>query len=69
MICKFKDHCQGPADSTHPIDCEVIGVLREETKDAYYIISWVCNGNLSDPNSEVYCILKSCVISYKKIRR
>lgn len=64
---EFWDHCSGPADSTDVVKCQMVGILRNETKLAYYVVPWVCASNLRDINSEVYCILKSTVLKYKEI--
>lgn len=65
VYIRFLDHAAGPADSTIPIPCEVFGILREENKDAYTVVSWVCDSNLRDSNSDAYCILKRVVLEYK----
>lgn len=65
--CLFWDHCSGPADSTDPVKCEIVGILRNKTKLAYYIVPWICEANLSSSNSDVYCILRSSVIKFKEV--
>jgi hypothetical protein len=65
VYLKFWDHCMGTADSLAPIECEVFGILKGQDDLAYYVISWICEANLSDPDSEGYCILKSTVVKLK----
>lgn len=65
VYIKFWDHASGPSNDTAPIMCEVFGILKEENKLAYTVVSWICSGNLGDPNSDCYCILKSAVLTYR----
>lgn len=64
---RFWDHLSSNAKELEPCICETVGVLREETKLAYWIISWIYNSNLGDENSEGYCILKSTVLEYNQL--
>lgn len=64
----FLDHCMGAANMIAPIQCEAFGILRNEDKHAYYVMSWICDKDLYDSDTEGYCILKKDVIEMKKIR-
>ena len=59
VILQFKDHCQGSADSKL-IECECMGVLYKEDKEAYYVASWIAEGVL-DHNAEQFVIAKQLV--------
>jgi hypothetical protein len=65
VYLRFLDHSAGPADTTQPIICEVFGILRDENKDAYMVASWICDTNLRDANTDIYCILKKVVLEYR----
>lgn len=58
----FWDHISGPADTTKALKCEISGWLIKESNVAYYINTWIAEGNPFDSNSEVYVIIKSTVI-------
>lgn len=69
LYLRFWDHTSNNAED---LDCgiaEAMGILREETDIAYYIVAWVWNSNLSDSNSEGYCILKSTVLECIELER
>lgn len=64
---QFLDHVMDSAPSAAPILCEVFGVLWKHDSLAYYIVPWVANGNISDPNNEAYVVLKSTVLKKKRL--
>lgn len=63
----FWDHSSGSAADLTLCKCEVWGVLREENDLAYIVISWICDEDLKEANSDAYCILKSSVILYQEL--
>lgn len=67
VYCRFLDHASGPSNEVKPIVCEVFGILKKEDRDVYHIVSWICDFNLNDSNSDGYCILKSAVLEYREI--
>lgn len=64
----FLDHSMGSPDDAKPYQCEVFGVLYKEDDRAYYLASWVCNGDISEHNNECYAILKSCVLKKRRLK-
>lgn len=64
----FLDHSQGSAQDDNVISCEIVGWLRNETALTYNIVTWVCNSDLMDHNSEMYTILKSTVTKFREIK-
>lgn len=67
VYVKFDDHCMGSGKDPVPFACEVFGILRNEDAKAYYIVSWVSDGELESDDSEGYCILKSTVLKFKEL--
>jgi hypothetical protein len=68
VYIKFLDHYQADMPSMRPVVCEVFGTLVESDKMCHYVCSWVCEGNLTDHNSDGYCILKSTVLDLKYLK-
>ena len=64
----FYDHAATTGDNMCVIECEVVGYLVEEDPLAYYIASWICDATVNNHNTEVFSILKSTVISKKKLK-
>lgn len=60
VILHFWDHskCGGPA---RVIPCKVRGLLYQESKEAYHIVTWSSDGCI-DENAESYAILKKTLI-------
>lgn len=67
VYARFYDHMQDSAPEAKPIVCEVFGILKSDDGLSLVICPWICNFNLSDPNSDAYCILKSTVLEYRQI--
>jgi hypothetical protein len=65
VYIKFYDHVSGSADNIKPIVCEMFGILRSEDALCYTVCAWICEFNLSDPNTDAYCILKSTVLEFE----
>lgn len=65
----FLDHYMGPSNELPgPFICEAFGVLAEETKLHYKVVSWVGGGDVNDHNSEGYVILKSTVVEVRRLK-
>lgn len=58
----FLDHFQADSTSLQPIRCTVYGRLAREDDLCYYVLSWICEGDVVSHNSDGYAILKSTVI-------
>lgn len=65
---KFWDHVSGvPDDDLKPLTCEVIGALVHEDQHYYRLVTWLCEGDISNHNGEGFALLKSTVISVEKV--
>jgi hypothetical protein len=60
--CVFYDHFQADSPSLQPVRCAVYGKLAKEDDLCYYILSWICEGDMDSRNSDGHCIIKSTVI-------
>lgn len=67
IYLRFLDHSSGAANEVKPIVCELFGILKKEDDVSYQVVSWICDFNLNDSNSDGYCILKSAVLEYREI--
>lgn len=67
VYLRFLDHASGSATEVKPIMCELFGILKKEDSISYQVVSWICDFNLNDSNSDGYCILKSAVLEYREI--
>lgn len=67
LYLKFWDHYQTDTDDARPIICEVFGVLWKEDALSYYVLSWICDGELQNSNNEVFVILKSTVVEKRRL--
>ena len=63
----FWDHSSGPGSNLGPIKCEVVGYLVGKDKLSYYFVSWICDSEINNDNTDGYTILKSCVVSKKRL--
>jgi len=61
----FDDHAMSSGGHEGLIECQVIGYLIKQDKSAYYVVSWLCNNDPEDHNSEIFTIAKGAT---KKIR-
>jgi len=64
---RFLDHSSGSGDSHSLIPCEVFGILKHEDETTYTVCSWICDYDLSSPDTDAYCVIKSAVIEYKEL--
>ena len=67
VYIKFLDHSSGSAATLSSCECEVFGILRNETEKEYFVISWICDGDLRGEDSDAYCVLKSCVVEFEEL--
>lgn len=65
---KFLDHSQCDGDAATPIECEVVGFLYRETRLAYYVATWICAGDINNPDTDVYVIVKHKGIKLQVIK-
>lgn len=69
IYIRFNDHVQGSGENVNsPIECEIVGILRNEDDTAYYVATWIANGDLYNNNSEIWCILKGVVLEFKQLK-
>jgi hypothetical protein len=71
IIVQFWDHSMGKdleGDRLLPLRCEVMGLLVYEDDLYIRVASWVTNGEVDNPNNEMYAILKSTIIRRKVIK-
>lgn len=64
----FDDHAQTTGGEANHVTCTVFGILYRESKKAYYVTSWISDGEFNGINSDTYCVLKGTVIKFQKIR-
>ncbi len=48
--------------------CHVFGVIYKTTSLAYYVASWICDGEIKTQNTDAYKILKSTVIKITRLK-
>jgi hypothetical protein len=68
VYLSFWDHSEAPANEPGAVKCEVFGVLKNEDDLCYYVCPWICDYDLGDSNTDMYCILKSTVLDYKRLK-
>lgn len=56
----FLDHAMQSGADIKPIHCCVVGILFAEDKNAYYVATWLAEGN-PDNNMESFSILKKVI--------
>lgn len=66
-IVQFYDHCLGGPDVAL-LTCEAVGMLVYEDKKVIKLASWVAEGQVDNPNNEVFCIMKSCITKRKRVK-
>jgi hypothetical protein len=62
----FLDHCMNDGVNLAPIPCSVTGTLIGECKDAWYVATWLADGQ-TDQNMESFTILKKVVIKMHRL--
>lgn len=70
VAIRFYDHAAhvDKASTMKPMICEVVGYLVHQDRLHYRIVAWVTEDNLEDENCEGYAILKSTVVSIRRLR-
>lgn len=68
VVVNFLDHCFTDGQNMKPIECEVVGYLIKEDKQAYYVASWICDEKINDDNTDIYVIVKHPGIRIKKVK-
>lgn len=59
---EFLDHCMNTdVEDVRPLPCTVVGTLIGQCKHAYYIASWLADGQV-DRNTESFTILKKVIL-------
>ena len=66
----FWDHISGSASEVKENDglIEVYGCIYKETKLFIWVASWICDRELATSNTDVYKIVKSTIISKRRLR-
>ena len=61
VVITATDHCMDTPNNLNENNMEfkVVGVLFAETKQAWYLATWILGNNLSDDNNEGFLILKT----------
>ena len=54
----FLDHCQADAPDIGLLNCEVFGIIREETDLQLNILSWIGDQELNSKNTDGYALVK-----------
>ena len=67
IYIKFLDHGYFSGYEAKPLECEVVGMLIKEDRQAYYVATWISDG-IVDENTEQYVILKACVKELKRLK-
>lgn len=65
---EFLDHCVSEGSNVRPIPCVVVGTLVGECKDAWYVASWLAEGQVDD-NMTSFTILKKVVTKMTTLYR
>ena len=66
---EFLDHMSGDADVlSGPAKCVAWGLLVEETKTHYRVISWLCDGEADSADSTGFIILKGPFVRVRQLR-
>jgi hypothetical protein len=61
------DHCMRSGDEKRtPVLMHVAGYLIEEDDEAYYLASWLFNGDPDHVSTEISVVLKSAVMRFKR---
>lgn len=55
---RFYDHCQVTGGEASPVIVTLYGIPYKEDKIAVYISVWQSDGEISDENSDTYCLIK-----------
>lgn len=65
---KFLDHCVNQGADIRPIECAVVGTIVGQCRNAWYVASWLAEGEV-DANMESFSILKKVVKSITPLSR
>lgn len=63
----FLDHCSSNGDEMAPAYIDLFGVIVKEDAKAYYVASWVADGQI-DSNSDCYTVIKHKGLKIRKLK-
>ena len=67
VALSFKDHTEATGNIAELAECIVFGALVKETDEAYFVCSWITDGQPFSIDSNIYTIQKHKGIKCQKL--